>query len=118
MIEMQEAFEIMSLHLLKQNEKSLSADGTSCRYRGESKMCCALGRLIKDEFYHESLEGNNIFNDDVLKALENSGVNTSNKHFLNEMQYTHDCLRPYEWLTKLREVGKEFDLDTTFLEGV
>lgn len=44
-----------------------------CAYRNENGDSCAIGGLIKDEFYNSDLEGNPVTNPDVLKALAQSG---------------------------------------------
>jgi hypothetical protein len=119
MIEMQEAFEIMSLHLLKQNKRSQNADRSGCAYRGEDGTCCGVGILIKDEFYSPELEGYSAHSIKVKNALRASRIRVEEgkKRFFTEIQDIHDNHAPYKWLTKLRRVGEDWDLDITFLEG-
>lgn len=51
----QEIFDTVSVHLLTQNEKSQeSSFYSSCLYRGPNGTKCAVGCLIKDEFYQPS----------------------------------------------------------------
>ena len=54
---LQEVFDIVSKHLLKQNERSGFSDD-SCSYRGPNGLKCAAGILIPDEEYtFDSFEG-------------------------------------------------------------
>ena len=55
---LQEMFDTMAAHLLKQGERSVSPiNPQQCRYRGDHGLKCAVGALIKDKFYKPSLEG-------------------------------------------------------------
>lgn len=53
---LQELFNIVSLHLLNQGQKS--AHETLCMYRGPNGMKCAAGVLIPDNEYNPSMETN------------------------------------------------------------
>lgn len=71
----QELYNRMFLHLLAQNERAINIHG--CAYRGEENLQCAVGCLIKDEYYDESLEGKSPFRgvlDAVLKSLPKEQV--------------------------------------------
>ena len=51
----QEIFDKVVLHLYQQGEPSITHGGR-CRYRLSGKMC-AIGCLIPDDMYSESMEG-------------------------------------------------------------
>jgi hypothetical protein len=53
---MLEVFNKVEAHLLAQGVRSMKYLDM-CAYRGAGGLRCAVGCLIKDEFYHESLEG-------------------------------------------------------------
>lgn len=60
-------------HLTKQRAKSTNYNG-SCKYRNDSGQMCAVGCLITDEAYDEGLEGKVATDQDIIDALERSGV--------------------------------------------
>lgn len=63
----QEIFDKVTKHLYDQNCQAIDA-GRTCRYRGDDGTMCAVGCLIKDEYYDPSLEGT------MYAAEEFSGV--------------------------------------------
>ncbi len=68
----QEVFDKVVTHLVRQGRQSI--DGTDCAYRGSDDTMCAVGCLIKDEFYNGRLEGLIANNMSVQIALVKSGV--------------------------------------------
>lgn len=53
----EDIFHFVKDHLLKQNRRSIDADAFgSCLYREKSGLKCAVGSIIKDEFYCVGLE--------------------------------------------------------------
>ena len=114
-LEAREIEAIILEHLLNQGRRCSIMD--TCRYRAyiDGKTCkCAIGVLIKNEFYHPSLEGASMdnlfvkdgkwipkvsfFNTELLAiALNESGVPATSAMYevLNEWQQTHDAL--YNW---------------------
>lgn len=61
-------------HLIAQNAQARSKAG-ACRYRGENGTMCAVGCLIKDEFYSAvSMEGVGVAGVHVTAALNRSGI--------------------------------------------
>ena len=109
---MLEVFNKVEAHLLAQGEKSMSYTGLSdvCSYRGEGGVQCAVGCLIKDEFYHKDLEGLSISpvkrGGSVDKALLDSGIDLSPEmaHMLNDLQYLHDTNDPEIWEQRLQKL--------------
>lgn len=62
-------------HLTQQRRQSMASLGPrrpSCAYRGENGAMCAVGCLIKDEFYSVDIERASPENDRVNEALANS----------------------------------------------
>lgn len=51
----QEVFDVVTKHLLTQNQKSRV--DTSCMYRGPGSLKCAVGALIPDDVYSYAMEG-------------------------------------------------------------
>ena len=116
----QEIFDIVAAHLIKQNHQATK--GSNCAYRGEGGTMCAIGCLIKDEFYTEKLEGQTIYDDVVFVAVSKSlniGIkdNLFLKELLSDLQVFHDHrLIPWSVEESLERFVKEKDFD--FCYGV
>ena len=89
---MQEIFDKVSTHLLTQGKKSKSMLTNTCLYRGPGGTSCAVGCLIKDEFYTEDLENKLSVSTPVTEALEKSGVTVTQEidKLLRDLQKLHD----------------------------
>lgn len=84
-----------------------------CTYRGEDGMMCAIGCLIKDEFYSGDFEGivlGSVSSDDrpIRKALNKSGIRLTEdiENLLIRLQEIHDDLPPSDWQKSLDELEK------------
>jgi hypothetical protein len=111
---LQEVFDIVSKHLLKQNAKSKSFYkpelGLNCAYRGVNETKCAAGCLISDEEYKPEFEGDSWhnlvdkkfvedkFNSEicVLQSIHDSYVVESWKQLLIEFAVTHNLVCNFE----------------------
>ena len=111
-----DVFNKVSEHLLTQNERSLDTFG-DCLYRSAEGLACAVGCLIKDEFYSEDLEhiyAVNSYTDDwqkpIRNALELSGVpiNDEMKDLVQKLQVIHDSKQPEFWRKELAKVEIDF----------
>lgn len=121
-----EAFEIIKNHLLTQKDKSMH-DGAGCSYRGCDSVnvldedtgelvngyeivyngkSCAVGILIKDDFYHDSLEDNSAEESNVIDALQRShpewDITLETKTMLLCCQAIHDQMYEYDWASALK----------------
>lgn len=79
-------------HVLKQGQQAVDGYG-ACKYRGDSGLMCAVGCLIKDEYYHKDLEGNAVYETDVMEALESSlerKLTDRENWYLQIIQQSHD----------------------------
>ena len=80
--------------VLNQGEPSISlTDISMCVYRGEGGLKCAVGHLIKDEHYTDSLESSNLNNVNVVNALALSlglVLSTDEKKLFQLVQRAHD----------------------------
>jgi hypothetical protein len=110
-------------HLLSQGERSVKYLEV-CVYRGEYGMSCAIGCLIKDEFYHEGLEGIAMWADEkeherqmlLEEALIKSGIDLkpATTYMLSDLQYLHDEKKPQDWEQELQKLrAKYFGIDTS-----
>lgn len=96
-------------HLLTQNEKSYQGD--YCMYRAENGLKCAVGCLIKDEYYNETLEGKPLLVDTVSEAVAKSlglgkvlPLNMFN--MLSRLQDIHDNYDNNEWLVQINKLER------------
>lgn len=117
----QKIFNTVVPQLLKQNEKSMA--GGMCRYRGPNGLKCAVGFLIKDQFYHKVLENQACDDKDVMKALHKSGVFDHKKvdlsednlvyeeNFLSCLQGIHDVNNPQNWPYCFKKLATRHELD-------
>lgn len=115
---MLEVFNKVEAHLLAQGVRSMSYSG-ACAYRGEMGRSCAVGCLIKDEFYHKGLEGIPMWADPdrwLEEALIKSGIEWCDwsKSMLTDLQSLHDSVNPKVWEQELQELRvKYFGIDTS-----
>jgi hypothetical protein len=100
-------------HLLEQNKQARDpVSHGACMYRTLDGKSCAVGCLLKDEYYTETLEGRPLRSSAVHNALVNA-LNLSLGHELNqrelnllvELQYVHDVYEPVDWPHALRKLG-------------
>lgn len=111
----QEIFDIVAAHLIKQNRRSMR-DGR-CVYRGENGDMCAVGCLIKDEFYTSALEDHNFFEDSVREAVAKSlslnelSLGSDTYKLLLALQSLHDRLtHPHTFEERLAKLAIRFKL--------
>jgi len=124
-----EVFEYVKNHLLKQNQQSMC--GSGCYYRGPQGTSCAIGCLIDDDFYDESLEDEWMFSADVTGAVFKSLPNWSSAvvtdmdtayrsdaalNMLYFLQQIHDNSDPYTWEHDLNDLkSKIFDGNSLYV---
>ena len=94
MEQMQKAYETIRAHLIQQGRPAVDRRTGSCFYRHEG-LKCAVGCLISDDAYDETLEDATPLNASVQVALMASGWDLTIGGFsmLREMQESHDHWR-------------------------
>ena len=106
-----EIFDIVKTHLLKQGQRATVKDeeDNNCLYHSHSGLKCAVGCLITDEAYDSDIEGIDIGEDTVKRALRMSQIDTSAKTvlFLTRLQRVHDNLNVDEWPEALDKIEEE-----------
>ena len=96
--------------LLAQGCKSMDEGGHNCRYRGVEGNKCAIGYLIKDEYYKEKLEGRLVEDSLVTEAVEKSlGVELTEHgvDILKRVQTLHDSYLVREWEEGFEEIIRQ-----------
>lgn len=116
---LQDLFDTVSDHLLKQKRKSKLApedvneddNGTGCAYRGEGGLKCAVGILIDDNVYETRLENLGVGNSEVLHALRASGWGVAKgskaEKLLSDLQVIHDTAFVKNWKEELTELAEK-----------
>lgn len=111
-----EVFEKVKVHLLQQNARSIRSRygaGALCAYRGDNGLSCAVGCLIKDEFYHPSLETKSVQAPEIIGALVASGIverhalvstNDPIIKLLFRLQRMHDSTAVADWSWELAAI--------------
>jgi hypothetical protein len=106
-------FEKVRDHLLEQKEKAYDESKDMCLYRAPNGNKCAIGALIKDEYYDLGFEGLGIFQlaDDykspnvyiekfrqaLCKSLGVDFLSEEVRLMLNDLQIIHDEDEPTYW---------------------
>ncbi len=118
---LQNIFDTVAEHLLIQNEKSVFGD--VCAYRGEDGRRCAIGVLIPDEYYVESIEDSTVFNEAVdghlTNVLKANGIDINDDYtikLLRELQRVHDTNEIRDWPNELCQVAKRYGLNAAAIE--
>lgn len=103
-------------HLLTQMAKATDFD--VCRYRAPDGKRCAVGCLIKDEFYTPDLEGLPTDMHPVCVALEQSGVPITPHmiEILNELQWIHDQHKVTDWKQELNDLADKYFQEKDYAE--
>jgi len=123
----QAVYEKAGLHLLKQGRKSKT--GSLCRYRNAEGLACAIGALIPNERYNDSMEdigvtyllshADTFGRDDGVACLRSAledgfgELTDGDVHFLFLLQTIHDRCGPADWKAKLVDLSYKHDLDNT-----
>jgi hypothetical protein len=113
---MQEVFDYVCKHLLKQNIQSLGRNGM-CAYRGESNLMCAAGCLISDKEYQIKMEGNAWRG--LIKRY-NMGIerDTEMSNLIVELQRLHDQEGVHGWLQCMYHIANKFGLSANNLPAL
>lgn len=78
---------------------------------------CAVGCIIKDQYYDDAFEGNSIDDDDVMKAVAKSNPKWENPslRMLVILQRVHDAVNYDFWDKVLDSQNWSFNLDGDFV---
>lgn len=99
-------FEFVRQHLLNQGQKSEGV--SSCFYKKNNGLSCAIGCLIENEFYVDNLEFKNGDDPIVIDAVKKSLPNwVINKNMLLDLQVIHDEYEVEEWEFRLQELEEQ-----------
>ena len=113
-----QAFIVISNHLLTQNDRAIGDDADTCAYRGMTEsfydedgnvieqgdptgLSCAVGCLIKDDQYDPWIEGNSVQSATIIRRLVMSHpdwqINGKTIVMLACLQRIHDRYQPKDW---------------------
>lgn len=107
-----QVFKQVAQHLLDQNKRAeyfgRVDEDDCCRYHMDGGIKCAVGCLISDEHYDETLEGRDIEDMRVRKAVELSlgqRITAKDLRLLNDLQILHDYQPVDGWHRMLDEMA-------------
>lgn len=111
---LQQIFDKVTKHLLTQNK--ISEDYFGCVYRGDNGLKCAVGCLIPDHLYHDSIENKTVDSPEVSAIMKQiiPGYNSRKEELLMRLQEIHDEFETFVWKTKLQELALTFNLKFKF----
>jgi hypothetical protein len=112
---LQEIFDTVSKHLLTQKERSFDPVNNWCMYRGPRGLKCAVGALIPDDLYDESMENENVSHlfSSHRDVIVGSGIDADSfdaDRLLCELQFLHDGEPPSGWESALKDLALRFNL--------
>lgn len=111
----QATFDKVALHLLNQGMKSVNDNG-DCMYRGGNGRSCAIGCLITDDVYNDSVEGETSRSIGVLNMLYQSNpaiIGIDQVHdLIEDLQRLHDNASASSWEFYLIGIAKKYGLNT------
>lgn len=117
---LQEIFDTVASHLLTQNQRSVGYwvkcedseesffNDTSCAYRGQNGLKCAVGVLISDQDYSPQIEGESIR---CLMGTYQPNLDHLKREVIRTLQFIHDNHSPKDWGAKLKHVAKTYNLE-------
>jgi hypothetical protein len=112
-LNLQAIYDRVARHLLRQNRAAMLDGSSDCAYRGAGGTRCAIGCLIKDEFYSPEMENKTIMSDQpiVRRALGKSlgvttGTITKNATFFEDLRGIHDRSDPEFWFRMLGDLAR------------
>ncbi len=112
----QELFDKVVTHLLTQKEQSRKISSL-CAYRGQNNLKCAIGCLIPDDLYSESLEGNNVESLFVYFPKVRKLIGKRNKDLCENLQDIHDNIDVSLWYSYLSNLAESQNLNKKVLEN-
>jgi len=112
---LQRIFDDASTHLMQQY-KQCSVEETGCMYRDGHGNSCAIGGIIKDEFYDPALECMPAIYIKVIRMISDSGYGPSVDleligEELNDLQCVHDGLPVDRWFSGLHRYAIRHNLN-------
>jgi hypothetical protein len=115
---LQEVFDHVARHLLRQHQRSRSFDGCVLR-AGELR--CAIGCLISDDVLRQCPprgdETRECIREAVAKSIGLDFLHPVAVRLLRDLRCVHDFEQVAEWPVALRRVAVEWDFDTSALDA-
>ena len=115
-MELQTIYNQCAAHLLRQAKASYDDVGEACLYRGPDGMKCAVGYFIRDDQYHENLEGYDAKDEELYGPLASylgKAPSPGQSALLFDLQRAHDhylkCGLDY-WASRMIEIAKQYGL--------
>jgi hypothetical protein len=107
---LQEMFNKVVKHLLKQGARSMRPGMKQCAYRGMDGKRCAVGALIPDSVYSTKMEGGSVKTLSTVypDLFQFDGFQLE---LLTHLQLLHDCSKPALWREGLANLARDYKLE-------
>lgn len=105
---LQQVFDFVANHLLTQGKKAINITGGCVYNHAGASTACAIGCLIPEEMYDNSIEGGNI--EEVLETYDVPNISQEMYKLLAALQNVHDGYLASRWEIELIAVAETFDL--------
>lgn len=111
---MQDEFNAVCEHLVKQGERAYGEEEGMCYYRSPKGLMCAVGCRIPDRVYTTEMEGRDVYN--LLRTFKDVVPPEISEYveLFDALQGVHDASRSWTSLTELkgslRQVANKFNL--------
>jgi len=106
---LQEIFDKIAIHLIKQNKQSYCDKTSNCAYRGDNGLMCAAGILIPDDEYKPEFERQTWHNLTKEGIVENKFSSE-----IRKLQIIHDNSHHSIWYDELIKFAKNHNLQINF----
>lgn len=112
----EEAFKKSVDHMIAQGEPASDANGDRCLYRGPNGLKCAVGALIPDELYKDSMEGSNVGSMTVGKLFVDY-TNEEGYTSISDKIFDSPLISVLEALQSVHDYDVNMDVSGVFNEG-
>lgn len=110
----QEIFDYVVTHLAEQGARAYNEETGACRYRAADGKMCAVGCLLTDDLYEQTLEGEGII---MLPLYDQLSIPT--RRLLTSLQNTHDDPTTAQiFERRLRITAEQYQLSTVALDSL
>lgn len=107
---LQDIFDQAANHLLTQMKQS--RNNSTCLYRSDDGLKCAVGCFIEDDEYIEDMEGECV--ESLIVNGRMSSISRDRLKLLDALQSMHDSsIDPDQWSSELEGIAAEFNLNFT-----
>lgn len=104
----QELFDKVATHLMTQNDRALDDKRRPTFFAPDGKMC-AIGSVMDRRAFEDCCWASVVMPSDIIHEYDHILPDGAGKHhsMLESLAYTHDALRPCDWMDELRGIASQ-----------